>query len=136
MNYKRVSEPLVSNHPLLFYPAVAYDHFFRISEVVAYESFDCILSATTKIKSAFHFQIFANTTRANHKNEGPFIKRPNTNQSTCWVSRARKKNLFALLARRLNEFFNSSTFLKCPSAVLAETSATYISMHCNVSSLV
>ena len=75
MNYQRVSEVLVSDHPLLFYHAVAYDHFFRISEVVAYEIFHCILSTTTKISFSFPFQsfptvfceIFSNTTRANHK---------------------------------------------------------------------
>ena len=53
MSYEWVSEALVSDHPLLFHHAVAYetsfflaispsyDHFFRISEVIAYESFDC-----------------------------------------------------------------------------------------------
>ena len=49
MNNQRFSEALVSDHPLLFYHALAYDHFYRISQVVAYQNFDCILSATTKI---------------------------------------------------------------------------------------
>ena len=78
MNYQRVSEALVSDHSLLFYHAVAYDHFFRISEVVDYVNLGCILSATTKISFSFSFQsfpivfrkIFANTTKANHKMKG------------------------------------------------------------------
>ena len=51
MNYEWVSEALVSDHPLLFYQfgrlrelilvSSSYDHFFGISEFVAYESFDC-----------------------------------------------------------------------------------------------
>ena len=102
MNYQRVSEVLVSDHPLLFYHAVAYDHFFRISEVVAYEIFHCILSTTTKISFSFSFQsfptvfrkIFSNTTRANHKIKFLWEKAKHKSVYMLvlpWVSRARKK---------------------------------------------
>ena len=150
MNYQRVSDALESDHPLLFYHAVAYDHFFRISEVVAYEIFDCILSTTTKISFSFSFQsfptvfrkIFSNTTRANHKIKFLWEKAKHKSVYMLvlpWVSRARKKwtNSLSLLWSQMNfSILRHSNVFQRFWLKRLDPSATYISRHCNVSSLV
>ena len=148
MNYQRVSEVLVSDHPLLFYHAVAYDHFFRISEVVAYEIFHCILSTTTKISFSFPFQsfptvfceIFSNTTRANHKIKFLWEKAKHKSVYMLvlpWVSRARKNELIRRACSEVKWIFQFFD-IQMPFSSFGWNvwAATYISRHCNVSSLV
>ena len=148
MNYQRVSEVLVSDHPLLFYHAVAYDHFFRISEVVAYEIFHCILSTTTKISFSFPFQsfptvfceIFSNTTRANHKIKFLWEKAKHNSVYMLvlpWVSRARKNELIRRACSEVKWIFQFFD-IQMPFSSFGWNvwAATYISRHCNVSSLV
>ena len=148
MNYQRVSDALESDHPLLFYHAVAYDHFFRISEVVAYEIFDCILSTTTKISFSFPFQsfptvfceIFSNTTRANHKIKFLWEKAKHKSVYILvlpWVSRARKNELIRRACSEVKWIFQFFD-IQMPFSSFGWNvwAATYISRHCNVSSLV
>ena len=148
MNYQRVSEVLVSDHPLLFYHAVAYDHFFRISEVVAYEIFHCILSTTTKISFSFPFQsfptvfseIFSNTTRANHKIKFLWEKAKHKSVYMLvlpWVSRTRKNELIRRACSEVKWIFQFFD-IQMPFSSFGWNvwAATYISRHCNVSSLV